>query len=279
MGFREPRMHGWTSLLAPTFMRNEARLALLACGFLNALTFEISRSIAAYGVVGAIGNTFGISIIVWAALFFSANFLAREADQTLARREAYAYLLIILLFLLPVRFVSWVGLTLLALSILSTSSKGSSAGKGAWILLALTFPMFWSKVIFSLFSGILLQADAVLVSSVLGMPRTGNSIALADGDTHMFINSACSSVANVSLVVLCWTIFCQFGHRNLSRDYLWCLLACCVIVAINVSRMSLIGVFPQHYDLLHGSVGASVASWLILIAMVAIFRFGMNRAA
>jgi exosortase/archaeosortase family protein len=109
------------------------------------------------------------------------------------------------------------------------------------------------------------------------MPRHGNTITLADGRTHLFIAAGCSSLANVSLVVLCWTMFCQLKARRISEDYLWCLAASCAIVAINVGRISLIGFFPQHYELLHGALGASLASWLIVIAMMGIFAFGMNR--
>jgi hypothetical protein len=42
------------------------------------------------------------------------------------------------------------------------------------------------------------------------------------------------------------------------------------VIVINVARMALIGPHPQHFQLIHGAVGASVASVLALVAIVGI---------
>ena len=147
------------------------------------------------------------------------------------------------------------------------------------ILLAITFPMFWSKLIFSLFSDLLLQADALLVSLVLGLPRAGNVITLSDGISHLWIAAPCSSLANVSLAVLGWTLFLHTHHGRGAPGLRWGLLCCGLIVVLNVGRISLIGLYPGHYDLIHGAVGASLASWLMVAAVFGTLTYGARHAA
>ncbi|WP_406857168.1 hypothetical protein [Alsobacter sp. KACC 23698] len=175
-------------------------------------------------------------------------------------------------------YLSWLGLTALSILILSSSHPMSPGKRGAWVLLAATYPMFWSKLIFSLFSGYLLILDASLVSSLMGLPRQGNVITLADGVSHLWIAPACSSMANVSLVVVCWTLFCQIGQRGFHGQGIWCVVCCCSIVAINVIRISCIGWYPDHYDLIHGPIGSSIVSWLLVGVTLTIVKYGMLRA-
>lgn len=259
-------------------MRNDARLLVLLVGFLNAVMFQVAATVDEFGAVGALASTFGISAIVWIALFLAANLLAREPDRPATAAECGMLLALAVVFLLPFKYVGWLGLTAFASEIAWRSRTGSAAARGAWILLAITVPMFWSKLVFSILSGILLQADAVLVSLALGLPRMGNVITLADGHSHLWIAARCSSMANLSLVVLAWTVFRQAGAAGHRLGAVWGLLCGGLIVAINVGRISLIGLYPAHYDLLHGSVGATVASWLIVATVLAVFSFGARRA-
>lgn len=259
--------------------RNDAVSWLAAIGFLNAITFHIEKAVTEYGVLGAATSTFGISAIVWAAIVVAVMQLRREEDRPLRPGEGRLLLALALIFILPIKYVSWIGMTLLAGHILASAAKGSPAARGGWILLAISFPMFWSKLIFSLFSDLLLQADALLVSLVLGLPRAGNVITLSDGISHLWIAAQCSSLANVSLAVLGWTLFLHTHHGRRAPDLRWGLLCCGLIVALNVGRISLIGLYPGHYDLIHGAVGASLASWLMVAAVFGTLTYGARRAA
>jgi hypothetical protein len=258
--------------------RNDAVTALAGIGFLNAIAFPVEKAINEFGIAGAVANTFGISAVVWIAVFVAITLIRREPDRQLRDGEEWILLALTVIFLLPVKYVSWIGLALVALHVMAGATKGSPASRGAWILLAITFPMFWSKLIFSLFSDWLLQGDAVLVSLVMGLPRLGNVITLADGRTHLWIAAGCSSLANVSLAVLGWTVFAQM-HRGRAPGLLWGVLCCGLIVALNVGRICLIGTFPAHYDLLHGAVGAGIASWLMVAVVFGTLHHGVRRAA
>lgn len=266
-------------MLGPrSFGRNDARAWLAGIGFLNAIAFPIEKAIAEFGVAGAVANTFGISAIVWIAAFVAIAQIRQEPDCSLTDGERRLFLILAAIFLVPVKYVSWIGLTLLALSILVRATARSPASRGGWILLALTVPMFWSKLLFSVFSDWLLQGDALLVSLVLGLPRLGNVITLADGRTHLWIAAGCSSLANLSLAVLGWTLFAQM-QRGKAPGLGWGVLCCGLIVALNVARICLIGTFPAHYDLIHGAVGASIASWVMVAVVFGTLHCGARRVA
>lgn len=257
--------------------RREGRLALLGVGLLNALFHPVRDAVEASGLAGAAMGTFGISAIVWIALALAARALASEPDRAMDRREFAVHLAVLALILVPLRHVGWLGLTLLALNVVVHAARGSAAARGGWLLLAVTVPMFWGKLVLSLFSGIILTLDAMLVSAVLGLPRLGNTLALADGHTHLWIEASCSSMLNLSLVVLCWTMFCTLRGIGWRRGLPWCALCAGLIVALNIGRISLIAAYPEHYDVLHGGIGASAASWLFVAVMLGVFEFGMCR--
>ena len=48
---------------------------------------------------------------------------------------------------------------------------------------------------------------------------------------------------------------------------------------MNVSRLSLIGLFPAYYSAIHGSPGSDIAAWLSLALVVAISLLGVGREA
>jgi hypothetical protein len=59
----------------------------------------------------------------------------------------------------------------------------------------------------------------------------------------------------------------------------WGLLAALSVLVVNVSRLSLIGLFPAYYPAIHGSPGSDIAAWLSLALVVAISLLGVGREA
>ena len=134
--------------------------------------------------------------------------------------------------------------------------------------------MYWSPLVFSLMSGVILQVDAILVSLVLGTARFGNSVAFADGWGYFYIAPPCSSLANVSLAFLCWVLVTQSLGTARSAGLRYCLLAAAAVVAINVTRLALIGLSRSHYELIHGPVGNVIAGWITFAVIFAICLYG-----
>jgi exosortase/archaeosortase family protein len=123
-----------------------------------------------------------------------------------------------------------------------------------------------------------LAADASLVSWLLGTHRTGNLVEFADRSGQLVIFPACSSLANVSLAFLCWVTLSQLvSHRKSPSDLFWCLLACIAVIAVNVIRMTILGLSDWHYATFHNEWGDATANVIILVLIVGISALGVRR--
>jgi exosortase/archaeosortase family protein len=139
-------------------------------------------------------------------------------------------------------------------------------------------PMLWSKLLFHFFARSILEIDASLVGWELGTGRSGNMVQFADHSSILVILPACSSLANVSLAILCWITLSQLTqHRWRFQDLMWCLLACVSVIAVNVTRMSLMGLSISHYNAIHSQTGDVITNWIILILTVGISVVGLKR--
>src|SRR5262249_26110301 len=158
----------------------------------------------------------------------------------------------------PISPLSWIAVTGLSFYILlfakhqskSLFANGcSDRTRGALILFALTVPMLWSRLLFQFFAKLILNIDASLVASMVGSERLGNTIKFADGSGYMVVLPPCSSLANMSLAFLCWISVTQWAkHRWSAADIFWSLLACGSVIAVNVTRISVMGLSRSHYD-------------------------------
>lgn len=267
--------HG--SVTSPFFSRNELFFGLAVLGLANGICERVSGTVAKNGFASALANTFDISVIVWVALAIALTFALRGPMKPASRSDAIVATCAALAFLVPVAPVSWLALTGLAIHVLRTSPRSSLFRRGAWILLAVTVPMFWSRLLFAIFSQTILDGDAMLVGWLVGTPRIGNAIQLADGSGYLWIAPSCSSLSNLSLAILCWAAVSEtVDHPASLRDVGWVGLACAAVVAINVTRIGLIGFYPNSFDLIHGPVGATVAGGLILATTLAICLFAVR---
>ncbi|WP_462120208.1 exosortase/archaeosortase family protein [Methylorubrum extorquens] len=146
-------------------------------------------------------------------------------------------------------------------------------------MLAVTMPMCWTRLLFAFVAKQILAADAALTATLLGTAATGNLIKFPNGHGYFQIYPACSSLGNVSLAILGWAIAVNiFGRGSWWHDLIWGLLACCGVVAINILRLTLIGAYPEHFDLIHGVIGNTATGWLSLIAVTAVCWAGIRTA-
>jgi hypothetical protein len=253
------------------FRRGEFFAGLFILGFSNGIFERIMRAIAQGTIESAILGTFEISVLVWVACFIAVSLLLRQLPEPVTRNDLILGLAITAAALLPSAIASWIALTGLGLYGLRCFEANAPARRAAFVILAVTVPMFWSRLVFAMLSGPILQGDAFLVSLIVGTERLGNTIGFADNSGYLFVLPPCSSLANVSLAVLGWALFTQaLARRPALKDVWWCLGACSAVIVINVTRMALMGLHPEHFELLHGAVGASVASFLTLAAIVGI---------
>jgi hypothetical protein len=252
-------------------------LIFIICA-LNAMVPTVVGGVVNDGLVYSVSNTFEVSAIVWMAYFLGVNFCLKDVTSSVKPMDKLVAALAFLGCLVPLGAVTWILLSAIALYTVATSRDSESLTKAGWIYLAITVPMFWSKRVFNLFSDLFLAIDASLVSRITHTERTGNLVAMPGGEGFLQIAAPCSSMANVSLAILCWVLFTQgSGVRWRPANILWCAFACASVVAINVTRISLIGFYPHYFQLLHGPIGSTVVSWLTVAVVLAICYFGVKR--
>lgn len=181
------------------------------------------------------------------------------------------------LVMLPLSALSWIGITGLCLYILVTTHQPLTR-QGAAILLAATVPMLWSRLVFDFFANPILNGDAALVSWISGTARRGNMVTFADNSGSLVILAPCSSLANVSLAILCWVTVSELvAHKKLATDIIWCVLACLCVVAINVCRMSIMGRSEAYYYTFHSGFANAITSWIITVVTVFVCLWGVRR--
>ena len=248
--------------------------ALVAIGFANGISDKLYRSVADYGLATALSVTFDISVVLWGACLAALVSLLNAPADPFRRSDWAIGFLAGLTFLAPVPAASWLGLCLIAVYLRATASHAAMR-RAAAIVFALTLPLFWSRLVFAAFSDTILGIDAQLVGWLIGTTTTGNVVPLADGSGSMFIAPGCSSVANLVLTVVSATVFVNLRSGRWSpATLMWTAASMVAVVAINLTRLSLIGVYPEHFDLIHGPAGAAVANCLTLLV---ILSFGYHK--
>ena len=257
--------------------RGEYFAGLFIVGCASGLTSPIVHSVKEIGWADVLLTTFGISLIAWLSCIAGVFLILR--DRTLGVRSLELLLAagFIFLVILPIGALSWLAVTALSIYIL-VSTDVSTSRRGAFILLAATVPMLWARWSFLLFTNSILAADASLVSWLLGTHRTGNLVEFADNSGQLVIFPPCSSLGNVTLAFLCWVTLSQLvRYRKSGNGFFWCLLACAAVVAVNVTRMTILGLSEWHYAAFHNEWGDAVANIIMLSLVVGICALGVRR--
>lgn len=256
-----------------------ALLAILGCA--NGLFARALLTVNEHGWSDAILGTFGISAIVWISCFVGISELLDQESEVVESPRSIDWVIgagFLILIILPIGHFSWLAVAGLCLYILMFANDAPSRRRGALILLATTVPMLWSRVLFNLFANVLLELDASVVSWLLGTSRTGNMVRFANDDGYLVVLPACSSVANMSIAFLCWiTMSVWVRHRWSPRDLLWGFLACASVVAVNVIRLSVMGLNEEIFKIVHGPWGEMAANFAMLAFAVGFSAWGVRR--
>jgi len=258
--------------------RNEFFAALCILGIANGIGSRAIQSIAEHGWIDAVYLMFDISAIVWGACCLGIALLLEPSNDRVTPPDRLVGMACFILIALPVGGASWLALTVIGLYIVWVDDGVSSRRRGAIVLLAVTVPMLWSRALFRSFADIILQIDATLVAEMLGTSQSGNVVRFADGSGDLVILPACSSLANLSLIFPCWVAVSQAVRHSWSwKDSVWCLLAAASVVAINVTRMSLMGLSPKYYAMIHGAVGDISTSIILTCFVIGFCMLGVRR--
>src|SRR5262249_16290565 len=240
---------GVVGVLRRAMPREEFFAGLYILGLINGLGGHIIQSINLNGWSVAAFDR--ISVIEFFACFAGVSLLLRDRKEAVRTLDLAFAAIFLFFIILPVGVLSWVGVTGLSLYILLTQ-PGPSVRRGAIILLAVTVPMLWSRLLFQFFANIILEIDAALVANILGTLRSCHLVRCCDDSGYLVVEPGCSSLANMSLAFLVWVTVTQWvNHRWSPIDIIWCLLTCVSVIAVNVLRISLYGLSHDHYQTFH----------------------------
>jgi hypothetical protein len=262
--------------MAGELSRGEYFAGLFIVGCASGLASRIIHLVDEIGWAEAFFKTFDISVIVLFSCVAGLALIARDSTKGVRCFDMALGMGFILLVILPIGPLCWIAVTGLSLYVLLSSDVAASR-RGASILLAITVPMLWSRMLFHFFANYILAGDALLVSWLLGTHRTGNLVEFADKSGQLVIFPLCSSFANVSLAFLCWVTLSQLVSHKSKYDFLWCLLACTAVVAVNVTRITVMGMSEWHYATFHNEWGDAAANIIILGLIVVISALGVRR--
>ncbi|MGX9429197.1 MULTISPECIES: hypothetical protein [Bradyrhizobium] len=265
------------SQLASEQSRGEFFAGLFALGCISGLAARVLQSVNKLGWAEAFFETFEVSILVWVSCAAGVYLVLQDRTVGIRRLELAIGAVFALLVILPIGALSWLAVTALGFYVIIFTDDPSSR-RGAFILVATTVPVLWSRLLFQFFADLILRIDAALVGWLLHTPRTGDVVGFADGSGVLVILPGCSSLANMSLAFLCWVTMSRWvDHKRSAYDLFWCLLACVSVIAVNVTRMGVMGLSQWHYETFHSELGAAVTNAVILGLIVGCCLLGVRR--
>ena len=136
--------------IARQLPRGEFFAGLFTLGCVSGLASPIIRSVSRLGWADALFNTFEISAVVWISCAAGVSLVLRDRTIGVRSSELAMGAGFVFLVILPIGPLSWLAVTVLSLYIIISTNVASSR-RGAFILLATTVPMLWSRLLFQFF--------------------------------------------------------------------------------------------------------------------------------
>ncbi|MCA1654012.1 MAG: hypothetical protein ABR588_01845 [Sphingomicrobium sp.] len=257
-------------------------LAFAGAGLLAALNAQAGQIIDAIRftpLIDSVTSLAGISAVVWAAMYAVLRIALEEGSEPYRRADGLVLAAVLAASFVPLSFAAQAGLLLCGLYLFATSRTTSSSGRAAIVLLALTGPLLWGRIILHSFEVPLLALDARLVGSAISSTVDGNTLHFAESSRRFLIGGPCSSVHNMSLAILLWTTAAAlFKLRIDVRLLAFGVAMVALMFALNIARLASIGLFPADFELLHNGAGAVLFGWAGLIGAGALAGLGVSDA-
>ena len=246
---------------------------------LNAEAGQILSTLTYQSTLEAITGLAGISAVIWAAMIAAWSIGSEERRRMRGPRDALVLALVIALAFVPLSYASQAGLLLCASYLYATSRAHDPARRAALVLLALTGPLIWGRILLNLFAAPILSFDAHVVGAVIGTSVDGNIFRAATGNGRFVIGDLCSSVHNMSLAIVLWTAAAMLFNIRIDRQYVAVGAAMAgFMFALNIARLATIGLYPDYFTYLHFGTGAALFGWAGLIGAALLAGWGVANA-
>ena len=247
---------------------------------LNAEAGQILSTLTFQPAAEAITGLAGVSAVIWVAMAATWKIGTEDHGRLQVRRDALVLALVVALAFLPISYSAQAGLLICGLYLFATSRRGDAGRRAALVLLALTGPLIWGRILLNLFAGPILSLDAHIVGAVIGTKVNGNIFQAAGGGGRFVIGDLCSSVHNMSLAIVLWTTAAMLFDIRVDRRYVAVGAAMAAFMfALNIARLAAIGLYPTHFTYLHFGTGAALFGWAGLIGAALLAGWGVANAA
>ncbi len=235
------------------------------------MALRMLAAVEARGLGNATADLFGVSAIVWFALYaLIALGLKGDRLEAPARVDWLVCGALFATCLLPSAAPALAGFLLVAIWLLFAARTGEERSL-AIVALALTGPLLWGPLILRLMGTELLDFDASIAALLSGNTASGNVVVVPGDTPDLLIMPGCSAFKNLAPVfVLAATLSQLLGtaiDRNLAAA---CALSVVAVVLINSLRLAMIALNPANYEYLHVGGGATLFSYATMLAVVAI---------
>ena len=158
------RNGGLLAAIRSLISRDEFFAGLFIVGCANGLGSNIIQSFHSGDWTGGVQN---ISVIVLFACVAGVSLFLRNKDDELTSGDLATGLIFIAFIVVPVSEINWAAVSGLSLYVLLFANDNAERKRGALILLAVTVPMLWSRLLFSFISQPFLDFDAALAGWIL----------------------------------------------------------------------------------------------------------------
>lgn len=262
---------------------NFSRSGVFACAgvlaALNAQADVIINALTYEPLLTAVASLGGVSAVMWVAMYVALKVGCEDESPAPAHIDIIVVAAVVALSFLPVSYAAQLGLLLCAIYLLVTSTAGSAARGVSVLLLALTGPLLWGRILLHVLAAPLLSLDAHLVALTIGTKVQGNTVQFAGGATPFLIAGPCSSLHNMSLAIVLWsTAGVLFRVRLDTRFAAWGLAMAAWMFLVNVARLAAIGLYPADFHFLHEGLGADLFGWAGLLGAGALAAIGVSNA-
>lgn len=240
-------------------------------GLINAMIRPILEHINEYGIRESLFGGFGISFIVWFALYCSFNLLHQSTSSQINKRDIVISLIALLLLCIPSALLSWVTLSIFAgyCSFFATALH-TKLRNACLIMMAIALRVPLSDLCLKLSADAFLQFDAIATLTIVKtinpeITRQGN-ILIGSSGHELLIMTGCSSFTNVSLALLLWFAIVRTQILVWNQNFnLYILPLCILIMSVNIFRLSMMTLSVDLYYFYHDGLGADITNTAILL--------------
>lgn len=247
---------------------------------LNAQADQITNALTWQSAAEAVTTLGGIAAVIWIAMYAALQLGFAAPRRGLSRQDLVVLTAVVGCSVLPVSYMAQAGLLLCGAYLFATSRRDDPARRSSLVLLALTGPLIWGRILLQLFAAPVLWIDAHLAATMAGTRVQGNLVQFANSSQSFLIGGPCSSVHNISLAVVLWTTAAAMFNVRVDRNYSAVGAAMAALMfGLNIARLALMAVFPAHFDFIHSGLGADLFGWAGLLGAALLCAWGVSSAA